>query len=45
MEENEKKPKINMPRVNLSWFFMFIALAIGYLYFTSDGSGMDKQIT
>ena len=45
MEENEKKPKINMPRFNLSWLYMFIALTIGYLYFTSDGSGMDKQIT
>ena len=45
MEENEKKPKINMPRFNLSWLYMFIALTIGYLYLTSDGSGMDKQIT
>ena len=45
MEENEKKPKINMPRFNLSWLYMFIALTIGYLYFTSDGSGMDKQKT
>ncbi|MBO5015391.1 MAG: ATP-dependent zinc metalloprotease FtsH [Bacteroides sp.] len=34
-----------MPRFNLSWLYMFIALTIGYLYFTSDGSGMDKQIT
>ena len=45
MEENEKKPKINMPRFNLSWLYMFIALTLGYLYFTSDGSGMNKQIT
>ena len=45
MEENEKQPNINMPRFNLSWLYMFIALTIGYLYFTSDGSGMDKQIT
>ncbi|MBQ8602207.1 MAG: ATP-dependent zinc metalloprotease FtsH [Bacteroides sp.] len=34
-----------MPRFNLSWLYMFIALTIGYLYLTSDGSGMDKQIT
>ena len=45
MEENDKKPKINMPRFNLSWLYMCIALTIGYLYFTSDGSGMEKQVT
>ncbi len=45
MKENEKKPKINMPRFNLSWLYMFIALTIGYLYFTGNGSGMNKQIT
>ena len=45
MEENEKKPKINMPRFNLSWLYMFIAITIGYLYFTSDENGVNKQVT
>ena len=35
-----------MPRFNLSWLYMFIAMTIAYLYFTSDGSsGIDKQLS
>ena len=37
---------MNMPRFNLSWLYMFIAMTIAYLYFTSDGSsGIDKQLS
>ena len=37
---------MNMPRFNLSWLYMFIAITIGYLYFTSDdNSGIDRQLT
>ena len=43
-EINNNKPNMNMPRFNLSWLYMFIAMTIAYLYFTSDGSsGIDKQ--
>ena len=45
-ETNNNKPKMNMPRFNLSWLYMFIAMTIAYLYFTSDGSsGIDKQLS
>ena len=45
-EINNNKPKMNMPRFNLSWLYMFIAMTIAYLYFTSDGSsGIDKQLS
>ena len=40
------KPKMNMPRFNLTWLYMFIAMTIAYLYFTSDDSaGIDRQLT
>ena len=45
-ETNNNKPQMNMPRFNLSWLYMFIAMTIAYLYFTSDGSsGIDKQLS
>ena len=35
-----------MPRFNLSWLYMFIAMTIAYLWFTSDeNAGIDKQLT
>ena len=40
------KPKMNMPHFNLSWLYMFIAMTIAYLWFTSDeNSGINKQLT
>ena len=46
MSENNNKPKSNMPRFNLSWLYMFIAMTIAYLYFTSDdNAGVNKQLT
>ena len=36
MSENNNKPKNNMPRFNLSWLYLFIAMTIAYLYFTGD---------
>ena len=37
---------MNMPRFNLSWLYMFIAITIAYLYFTSeDNTGIDRQLT
>ena len=37
---------MNMPRFNLSWLYMFIAMTIAYLYFTSDdNTSIDRQLT
>ena len=37
---------MNMPRFNLSWLYIFIAMTIAYLYFTSDDStGADRSLT
>ena len=45
-DSTDNKPKMNMPRFNLSWLYMFIAMTIAYLYFTSDDSaGIDRQLT
>ena len=30
---NNNKPKINVPRPSLSWLYVIIALAFGFLYF------------
>lgn len=46
MNEPNKKPKSSMPRFNLSWLYIFIAMTIAYLYFTSDGNtGTSRQLT
>ena len=35
-----------MPRFNLSWLYMFIAMTIAYLYFTSDDNGgVNRELT
>jgi len=45
-ETNNNKPKTNMPRFNLSWLYIFIAITFGYLYLTSDeNAGIDRQLT
>ena len=45
-DTNNTKPKMNMPRFNLSWLYIFIAMTIAYLYFTSDDSaGADRSLT
>ena len=37
---------MNMPRFNLSWLYMFIAMTIAYLYFTSDDNGgVNRKLT
>ena len=37
---------MNMPRFNLSWLYMFIAMTIAYLYFTSDdNAGVNRELT
>ena len=45
MEENKKKPQINMPRFNLSWLYMCIAGVLLYLYVANDEGGINKMIS
>ena len=46
MSENNNKPKNNMPRFNLSWLYLFIAMTIAYLYFTGDDEAYtNKQLS
>ena len=45
-EKTDNKPKMNMPRFNLSWLYMFIAMTIAYLWITGDdNNGVDMQLT
>lgn len=45
MNNNQNKPKINMPRPNLSWLYIIIAMTMAFLYITSDEGSMSKEIT
>ena len=43
---NNDKPKTNMPRFNLSWLYIIIAMSFAFLYFSSeDNSGINRQLT
>ena len=44
-EPKENKPKTNMPRFNLSWLYIIIAMTFAYLWFAEDGSSSNKQLT
>ena len=42
---NNNKPKMNMPRFNLSWLYITIAISLAYLFFTGDESnGFNRQL-
>ncbi len=42
--ENKKKPnKVNMPRFNMSWMYMIIALMLLGLYFTNESGSVNKE--
>lgn len=45
MNNNTNKPKVNVPKPNLSWLYIIIAMVIGFLYITSDEGSMSKEIT
>lgn len=45
MSETNNKPKINMPRFNLSWLYVIIAMSFAILYFSNQEGGVNKQIT
>ena len=43
--ENKKKPnKVNMPRFNMSWMYMIIALMLLGLYFTNEAAQSTKKL-
>ena len=43
---NNDKQKMNMPRFNLSWLYIFIAMTFAFLYFSSeDNTGLNRQLT
>lgn len=46
METNDnKKPKVNMPKFNLNWLYMIIAMMILGLYLTSENGTATKEIS
>ena len=45
MNNNSNKQKINMPKPNLSWLYIIIAMTMAFLYITSDEGSMSKEIT
>lgn len=45
MSDKQNRQKINVPRPNLSWLYILIAMVMGYLYITSDEGSASKQIT
>lgn len=42
---NDNKPKINIPRPNLSWLYVLIAVFFLFLYISSDEGGVVKQVS
>ncbi len=42
---NNNKPKMNMPRPNLTWLYVMIALVLGYLLFFQDGTSIEKEVS
>jgi cell division protease FtsH len=45
-DKNNNKPKMNMPRFNLSWLYICIAITLAYLFFTGEeNNGLNRQLT
>ncbi|MBQ4056139.1 MAG: ATP-dependent metallopeptidase FtsH/Yme1/Tma family protein, partial [Bacteroidaceae bacterium] len=43
---NNNKPKMNMPRFNLTWLYLFIGMTFAFLYFSSDeNAGLNRQLS
>ena len=43
MSDNNK-PKINVPRFNLTWLYVIIALIFAFLYFSGDEGSASKEV-
>ena len=44
MSDNYNKPKINVPRFNLTWLYVIIALIFAFLYFSGDEGSATKEV-
>ena len=45
MDDNNKKPnKVNMPKFNLNWMYMIIALMLLGLWWSNQGGTVSKQV-
>jgi len=44
MSDNNNKPKINVPRFNLTWLYVIIALIFAFLYFSGDERSATKEV-
>ena len=44
-ENSNNKPKINVPKPNLSWLYVVIAMVFAFLWFSSDEGSANKEIT
>lgn len=45
MDNNKKPNKVNIPKFNLNWMYAIIALMLFALYFTNQGSPVNKNIS
>jgi cell division protease FtsH len=46
MEDNNKKPnKVNVPRFNLNWMYMIIAMMLLGLYLTNENESINKNVS
>ncbi|WP_439645905.1 ATP-dependent zinc metalloprotease FtsH [Phocaeicola paurosaccharolyticus] len=43
--KNTNKPKVNMPRFNLTWLYIIIAVTLGVLWFSGQEGNYSKQLT
>ncbi len=43
--KNSNRPKINMPRFNLTWLYIIIAATLGILWFSGQEGSYNKQFT
>ena len=42
---NNNRPKVNVPRPSLTWLYVLIALVFIFLYISSDGGSISKEVT
>ena len=43
--QQNNKPKMNVPKPNLSWLYIIIIAALGILYFSSDEGSVKKDVS
>ena len=45
MSDNNNKPKMNVPRLSLTWLYVVIAIVFAYLWLSSDEGSASKEVT